>query len=109
MIILKDQVAAQTFKFIPRELSADSMVLKLEGSDIETTVNITPTIDRYYLSVNEALTLIENNFYQLTVYNGADVVYKDKIFCTNQVIADYTVNENEYTENTTTNEWVIID
>ena len=109
MIILKEQLATQTFKFIPRELNADSMVIKLEGGEQDETINITPTTDRYYLSVTEALTLVENNFYQLTVYNGSDVVYKDKIFCTNQVIEDYTVNKDEYVQHSTSNEWVIID
>jgi len=42
----------------------------------------------------------------LTIKTGADVVFKDKIFCTNQTVADYTVNNSQYTPNDTTNEFI---
>ena len=47
-------------------------------------------------------------FYTLKVLNGTDVVYKDKIFCTNQVPADYSINDGEYVQNTTNSDYVII-
>ena len=109
MIVLKEQVGAQTFKFIPRELVADSMTITGESTNVTDTYNITPTIDRYYLSVSAAITLVEGEDYVLKVFNGGTEVYRDKIYCTNQTIEDYTINENQYTSNTTTNEYVIID
>ena len=82
-----------------------------------------------------ALDLKENTFYNLTILstplpftadNGiktadnniltADMtqfssenslIYRDKIFCTNQNKNNYTVNENQYIENVTTNEFKI--
>jgi hypothetical protein len=30
--------------------------------------------------------------YELTILDGSNVIYKDKIFCTNQDIASYSVN-----------------
>ena len=47
------------------------------------------------------------SFYNLTIKNGSNIVYKDKIFCTNQVLEDFTVNQNQYVANTTNNEFVI--
>lgn len=40
--------------------------------------------------------LTENNFYNLKVYfqNTNEIIYKDRIFCTNQT--DYTINNNSY-------------
>jgi hypothetical protein len=55
------------------------------------------------------LALVENRFYDMTCKFGSDVIYKDRIFCTDQVIADYTVNKNVYTtENTYNNDYIIL-
>jgi hypothetical protein len=35
------------------------------------------------------------------------LIYRDKIFCTNQNKDNYTVNENQYVANVTTNEFKI--
>lgn len=108
MIILLESVLSQTLKFIPRGLDADSMVIRDEAENTSVTIDITPSIDRYYLSVSEVLTLVQGRFYTLTVLNGLEVVYKDKIFCTNQEVSSYTINENEYTEYDTDDNFVII-
>jgi hypothetical protein len=109
MIILKEQVAAQSFKFIPRTLSADSMIIEDEAQNTSDTIAITPTIDRYYLVVTEALTLVEGRFYTLTVLDGSDIIYKDKIFCTNQVVEDYSISDGEYIEHSSDDTFIIID
>jgi hypothetical protein len=36
-------------------------------------------------------------------------VYRDKIFCTNQTIAEYTINKDQYTQHTTSNEYKIFE
>ena len=108
MIILQSSVSSQTFTFIPRTLAATSMVVEDELENTSVTTSITPTVSTYYLSVTETLTLVEGRFYTLKVLNGSDVVYKGKIFCTNQTVADYSINNGEYTENTTSSEYVII-
>jgi len=108
MIILLESVLSQTFKFIPRELTADSMVIEDEAENTSVTIAIIPSVDRYYLSVSEVLTLVEGRFYTLKVLNGTDIVYKDKIFCTNQTVSSYTINKDEYVQNVTNNEYVII-
>ena len=106
MIILEEIGTAQTFKIIPRELFADSMVILNELTDVSETYLITPTVDRYYLVIEEVLNLKEGNFYTLEVKNGSEIVYKGKIFCTNQSISTYSVNNNEYTSYSSTNDYV---
>lgn len=108
MIILLDSLLPQTFKFIPRGLTADSIEIKDESTNTIVTIDITPSVDRYYLSVSEVLTLVEGRFYTLKVLNGLEVVYKDKIFCTNQKVSSYTINKNEYVEYETDNSYLII-
>lgn len=108
MIILLQSASSQTFKFIPRVLAADSMVITDEGTNTGVTIAITPSVDRYYLSVSEVLTLVEGRSYTLSVLNGLEEVYRDKIFCTNQVVSDYSISDGTYVENATDNEYVII-
>ena len=109
MIILLESVLSQTFKFIPRSLEADSMVIEDDAENTSVTIDITPSVDRYYLSVSEVLTLVEGRFYTIKVLNGLDVVYKDKIFCTNQTVSSYSINDNEYVQHSTNNDFVIIE
>ena len=109
MIVLEETGAAQGFKIIPRVPLADSMVITNELTDVSTTYAITPTVDRYYLVIEEILNLKEGNFYTLEVKNGSEIVYKGKIFCTNQSISTYSVNTNEYTSYSNTNNYVTYD
>jgi len=62
-----------------------------------------------YLSITDTIALEEGKQYSLVVKNGSDVIYRDMIFCTNQTISDFTINNNEYVTNTTDNDIVIID
>jgi len=115
MIVLKEQGTDQTFKFIPREYTADSLVLTNETTNASTTYVITVSRVDYndnvdtaglYLSVTDTFTLKEDNFYSLVVKNGSDVIYRDKVFCTNQTVSDFTVNSGEFNTYTSTNEYI---
>lgn len=107
MIILREQNTAQSITFIPRVMSATTIVLRNETTNVETTIAANFTVSNYYLTTTNVLALKENTFYNLTIKNGSNIVYKDKIFCTNQVVEDFTVNENQYVANVTTNEFKI--
>ena len=106
MIILKETILSQNFKFISRIYEADTLVLKNETTGEQVTYEISPIIDRYYLEVDLVLDLKQDNFYQMTVKNGSDVVYKDKVFCTNQIIEDFSVNKDVYKGYQTTNDYI---
>lgn len=108
MIYLEQSASPQTFKFIPRALEATSMVIEDEAENTSVTISITPNVTTYYLSVTEVLTLVEGRFYTIKVLNGSDVVYKGKIFCTNQTPGDYSINDGEYVQNITNSDYVII-
>lgn len=110
MIILKQQAGAQTFKIIPRSTTADSMILKEEGTENSETYSITLNTDSdsYFSTITEALTLREGFWYSLTVKNGSEVIYKDRVYCTNQTISDFTINNGEYIEKTHDNSFIII-
>jgi hypothetical protein len=107
MIILRKQITAQSLTFIPRVMSANTIVLRNETTNEETTITASFSLSSYYLTTSTIFDLDENTFYNLTIKNGANIVYKDIIFCTNQPNDTYTVNQNQYVANVTTNEFKI--
>ena len=105
MVILKEQITSQSFKIIPRVNDADSIVITgIEGTN---TVAFTPTYFSYYMVIAGIFALKEGQQYTFSVMKETDIVYKGKLFCTNQVIKDYTVNQSEYIQRVTTNEFKI--
>ena len=70
----------------------------------QATTGITQEL--YYNRYSAVFPVKQDIFYILTILSGTDVIFKDKIFCTNQVVADYTVNNGEYVSNDTDNEFI---
>ena len=101
MIHLTTTASAQTFKIIPRSYASSvSMILRDDSTNTSTTyTSISTTTDKNYLVLSQALSpvLVEGRFYDLTLKEGSNVIYKDKVFCTDQAIASYSVNSGEYT------------
>mgnify|MGYP003677189561 FL=1 len=111
MIILTTSVNAQELKFIPREYVASSIVITDQDTNTPVTyAGLTFVTDRYYLKGNVIFSpkLIEGRFYTLKVLNGTTVVYRDMIFCTDQTISTYSINDGVYTKHETTNEYVVL-
>lgn len=107
MIILKEQEAAQNLYATIDGLEADAIVLRDEETNTEETIECVFSIDKYYAVTNLVFPIKENKFYTITILNGTEVVYKDKIFCTNQTIETYSINKDAYTQHTTDNEYII--
>ena len=110
MKILTTSTSAQTLKIIPRDYQANiDVVLRDNSTNESTTYSVATSTSGDYMTFDLTLTLVENRFYDMTCKFGSNVIYKDKIFCTDQVIADYTVNEGQYTtENTYDNDYIIL-
>jgi hypothetical protein len=107
MIILKELNTAQNLYATIDGVEADAIVLRDEETNTEETIVCVFSIDKYYAVTNLVFPIIENKFYTLTILNGTDVVYKDKIFCTNQIIEEFSINNNVYTQRTSDNEYII--
>jgi len=101
VIVLKEIGTAQTVRFIPtRKSSGTSLILRNETTNVSTTYSITTSATSYYSTFSKILTLEEGHFYEMTILDGEDLVYRDKVFCTNQTIATYSLNKDEYVEST---------
>ena len=106
MVILKEQITSQSFKIIPRVNGADSIVITgIEGT---TTVAFTPTYFSYYMVIAGIFALKEGQQYTFSVLDGTDIVYKGRIFCTNQAAADFSINTGVYTETVSNNDFIIV-
>jgi hypothetical protein len=108
MIILTTSTNDQDFVFIPRNKVFDYVAITDDQTNVTTEITgYTYTQGEYYDTFEAEFNLVENHFYDLVFINGATVVYKDRIFCTNQNVNTFTVNKNQYTGNSTTNEFIV--
>jgi len=108
MIILKEQNTSQTFKFIPRYYTGVNLRLVNESSGQVYSYNVSPERIGYYHQITHIVDTKEGNFYSLTIFDdNSNVVYKDKVFCTNQEITEYTINKDEYVQKSSDNEFII--
>ena len=81
-------------------------------TDDQTNVPVTVvwqlnTEGDYVQTITAIFDLIEGHFYDLVLKNGTDIVYKDRIFCTDQNIVNFSVNTGQYTSNTTANTYIV--
>ena len=97
MKVLNNTGEIQTIRVIPRSYpSALTLTLRDDQTnDIDTYALISGfSVVNDYLVIDNVYTLREFHFYDLTITDqDGDIIYKDRIFCTNQPIADFTVND----------------
>ena len=108
MIILQETATAQTFSFIPRSSAYNTLQITDEQTGVTTNVTITSSVTgSYYDTITATFSLKQNHFYTLTLKQNTDIVYKDKIFCTNQSIPTFSVNNGQYVVNTSNNDFIL--
>lgn len=108
MIILQETGSAQSFSFIPRSSAYNTLQITDEQTGVTTNVTITSSVTgSYYDTITATFSLKENHFYTLTLKQNTDIVYKDKIFCTNQAIPTFSVNNGQYVVNTSNNDFIL--
>jgi hypothetical protein len=115
MIHLTTSTDAQTVKIIPRSYASNvSMILRDDSTNAEVTYSVSTTTDKNYLVLSQSLALVEGRFYDLTIKEGTDIIYKDKVFCTDQTIDQdtsdyYSVNDSEYVSDASyDNDYIIL-
>lgn len=119
MKVLTTSGSSQTFKVIPREyVTSATMLIRDDSTNTTTTYSsLTPSTSENHLQIPVTFSpvLKEGRFYDMTLKNsGGSIIYKDKIFCTDQGIdqtqdQEYTVNSGTYTSDTSfDNDFIII-
>tara|TARA_R100000734_G_scaffold14753_1_gene10912 strand:- start:5115 stop:5447 length:333 start_codon:yes stop_codon:yes gene_type:complete len=108
MIILNKSTSPQSFSFIAKSKTYDSLHITDESTNTSVEVTIDSiTSGDYVDSITATFDLVEDRYYSLELKNGSETVLKDKVFCTNQAHSTYSVNKDVYTENTTTNDYIV--
>lgn len=108
MIVVLESNISQTFNFIPRYGTPTTCELIDENTNVLTTVAGTFTAGDYVYQFTAILPTEENHFYWMNLKDAnGDLVLKERIFCTNQPIDTFSVNNGEYISNQTTNDFIM--
>jgi len=101
--------------FMPRETIDSGKVyeLKIKSEEqnkvILTDSNASFTLVKYYYTYSTTQELTEANFYTIEINNTTDgtLIFKDKLFCTDQTLSTFVISNNVYIEKSTgTNEYI---
>ena len=109
MIVLQESLFNQTFACTPRQSVFDTIRVFSEAEN--TFVDITEFTSvgvGYYYDVTAIFDLRENFTYTIKLLNEGEVVFYDKMFCTNQTVSDFSVNNNEYIQRESSNNFIVI-
>jgi len=98
MIVLLPTNTTHEFNFIPRFIPSDELTLEL----YDETLQNTETIDNTSSYLNGLATITfdlectENQKFQVKILQGADVIYRDKIFVTSQNTQEFKATKDHY-------------
>ena len=99
MKVLKQSTEEQEFKFIPREYpNLVDVIIRREQTKTEIKIEDIPVLTLGgYGTISRVFDLVEDEYYTITILNidSDDVIYKDKIFCTNQI--NYSILNGDFT------------
>jgi len=108
-ILTTENVLTQEFNFIPRNGNFDGLFLTDEMTNVTVQVPIISSVSTsYYHVINAVFNLIENRFYTVNINQAETVVFKERIFCTNQPPVSFSNNAGVYVPFTTSNEFIIL-
>jgi hypothetical protein len=108
MIVVQQTNVTQTFNFILRFGSGVTLELTDENTNDTVPVAGLFTTGDYVHSFSGVLPTLENHFYWAVIKDGGgNLLLKERMFCTNQPIDTFSVNDGEYISNTTTNDFIM--
>ena len=109
MIVVQELVVAQNFRFIPRYGSPTTLTLIDENTNVAVpVVTFTFFVGGYDFACSAVLPVEENHFYWAIFKNAAnEVILKERMFCTNQNIDTFSVNNGGYVSNVSTNDFIM--
>lgn len=80
--------------FTPFEL-----ILTSEDTNISITYDVSASYSNQELTISNAFALVEGVYYSYSVSDGLNLMYRGKIFCTDQTGFDkYVINSGDFTE-----------
>jgi hypothetical protein len=108
VILTTNNVNQQVFRFIPRSRTFDSVKITDEQTNVTTIINAyTFEAGDYWCRLSAIFNLKENHFYTIEIKDGSTIIFRDKIFCTDQSTSSFSVNNAQYTSNSTQNTFIV--
>ena len=108
IILTTENVNQQKIFFIPRSNVFNSVKITDEQTNVTTIINSYSFSSKDYWSTLESIfNLKENHFYTIEIKNENTIVFRDKIFCTDQSTSSFSVNNAQYTSNSTQNTFIV--
>ena len=111
MKILLESAVPQVFGFIPRAYETKvNYTLQNESTNVDTTfTNIDAATSGAYLEITEVFDLKEGVFYNIDITKTDNtLIFRGRIFCTNQNIDTFSMNDGEFVEDTTKDNTYVI-
>ena len=112
MKILLDNSLNQTLSFIPRSYPSEvdySLVEEGTGRTVDkVSVATSSVLGR--LTISDKFLLQEDKFYSIDIYDTStgELIFRDKIFVTNQDVKAYSINDGRFVEEETKDNSYII-
>lgn len=108
MIVVNESNTSQSFNFIPRYGTPVTLELTGENTNVTQVVSGTFTAGDYVYDFSGILPTEENQFYWVVIKDASgNLLLKERMFCTNQPIDTFSVNNGKYISNQTTNDFIM--
>ena len=114
MIVLTTSSGIQNCSITPRNANLDKCIFHDEIENTYTEVVIAGfTEEAYYIEIELDFTgsfqLMENRFYMMLIYDiDTNILLKEKVFCTDQPITTFNVNQGQYISNNSANNFIVL-
>ena len=109
MIVVKESAIAQTIRYIPRNGNYVTAYITDENTNVQVQLlPVTFLGGDYFHTLNTIFPTFENRFYWLELKDiNGETCLKERMFCTNQNVDTFSVNNGGYISNQTTNEFIM--
>lgn len=86
----------------------DTVTFENETTKEVLTYTVENVVEQnYYYIVYLVLALVENESYLMKAFSDGNEVFKTIVFCTNQNPADFSINNNRYTQRASNNQYKV--
>lgn len=99
MIVLNPENTNHTITIVPRYYpESASLTCKLynEATKVETSQSVSQTVSNGNLSFGLTFTFSESDKYQIAIYDANEVVFRGKIFATEQESQTFKLTQDKY-------------
>lgn len=108
MNVLTTSTNPQYLNIVPRSVTFDELIFTDDSTNTPQTITINDVVDKvYYQQIEIECALTENHYYNVELFNNGELVFRGKVFCTDQPVVSFSVNNGDYTSHSSGNEFIV--